>query len=76
MEQQELCLVVDRVEQGIAVCEQADGTQIRLPLKDFPGPVREGEHYRRRNGSWQRDPTAEEAARRRNQALQRSLFEP
>ena len=73
--EQTLCLVVDRVEQGVAVCEKSDGTSVAIPVDEFPGPVREGEHYRLQEGIWQRDLASEEQARRRNQALQRSLFE-
>ena len=39
-------LIVDRFEDGVAVCEQADRTMLEIPLAQLPADVREGDVLR------------------------------
>ena len=41
-------LSVDRIENGIAVCQDDDGTQLRIPVcdVDLSAPIREGDVLR------------------------------
>lgn len=67
--------IIDRIEEGFAVCEREDGTSVKIPLAEFPAPVREGEHYIFSDGGFRRDEASEAEAKRRNIALQNALFE-
>ena len=35
-------LIIDRIEEGIAVCEKKDGTMVNIPLSELPAGSREG----------------------------------
>ena len=68
-------LIVDRITQGIAVCETEDQTFIKLPLSHLPENTREGSVLIALDGVYTLD-TAEEAARRKALfALQNQLFD-
>ncbi len=62
-------LSIERIEGTIAVCEDDDGGQLRLPLHALPEGVREGDLLREEGSGWTVD--REEAARRRNAASER-----
>lgn len=67
--------IVDRIEDGFAVCEREDGSHVKIPLSEFSDSVREGEHYIFADGGYRRDEASELEAKRRNIALQNALFE-
>jgi len=64
-----LLLVVDRIEEGRAVCLDQAKNQTILPLEQLPSGVKEGVWLRRTSRGWVVD--AEETLRRResNQEL-------
>lgn len=68
-------LSIDRIEEGIAVCEAEDRSLYRIPLTEIAGSPREGDVICLHDGVWQVSP--EETARRREAVLrlQRQLFE-
>ena len=60
-------LVIDRIEEGVAVCETEEGAFIRMPA---PAGAREGDVLRQTPDGFQVDP--EETRRRREIALEKS----
>lgn len=68
-------IVIDRLEDGCAVCELPDKRRVNLPLNELPPGAREGYHYVWKDGEYRRDIDAENEARARNRALQESLFQ-
>ena len=67
-------LTIDRIVSGIAVCEDADGRMIELPVGTLPKGVREGDLLRLDNGVYTVDTEATEERRARLYRLQQSLF--
>lgn len=56
-------LIVDRISQGIAVCELGDGSFISIPLEKLPPEVEEGDCLTEMDGVYSID--TEETHRRR-----------
>ncbi|MFT4006880.1 MAG: DUF3006 domain-containing protein [Lacrimispora sp.] len=54
---------VDRIEEGIAVCEDENGEQIKLCASQLPEGVTEGDILSQEPGGWRLD--LEETSRRR-----------
>lgn len=62
-------LVVDRIEEQIAVCEDLETKEIReIPLKDLPFSVNDGSIITYQDNKYQKDMTLEEERRRNLQA--------
>lgn len=59
-------LIVDRIENGFAVCEQDDGSFVDLPLECCAGTVREGDVLVRSGEGYHVDEA--ETAKRRDRA--------
>lgn len=57
-------LVIDRIEEGIAVCEGGEG-RVELPVQSLPDGAQEGDCLYLQEGVWQID--REETLRRRQQ---------
>ncbi len=62
-----MTLVIDRIEEGTAVCEREDGTFIRMPA---PDGAREGDLLVRTADGWRVDQA--ETRRRREMAVRKS----
>lgn len=67
--------VIDRIEEGIAVCEREDGAMEKLSIAIFYPGAKEGDHF-----SWDGErcvylPDETHTARERIIRLQSSLFE-
>jgi len=62
--------IIDRIEQGIAICEEESGTMVKLPLKELPIGSREGDVLFKLNGTFQFDG---EATNRRRQKMREKL---
>lgn len=41
-----MCLIIDRIVNGLAVCEGRNGGQVKLPLSALPEGAREGDVIR------------------------------
>ena len=68
-------LIVDRITEGIAVCETEAQTFVRVSLEELPENVREGSVLHLLDGVYTLD-TAEESLRRRSLfELQSQLFD-
>ena len=67
-------IIIDRLEDGYAVCELPDKRRVNLPINELPPGARQGDHYVWRDGEYRRDEEAEAEARARALALQRALF--
>ena len=59
-----MMLIVDRIENGQAVCEAGDGSFQNIPLNRCAGTVREGDVLRESGGGYEVD--REETAKRRD----------
>jgi len=64
-------LIVDRIEEGVAVCEGEGGSFTHIPLSALPRGIREGDCLRPEGDGYVID--KEETARRR--AALKSLFD-
>ncbi len=67
-------LSVDRIENGIAVCEKSDMTTVELPLSQLPEKVREGSVLKHENGVYSLDEDEEINRKNRIIELQNMLF--
>lgn len=67
-------LIVDRIEDGIAVIEQEVG-RIEVPVKMLAPDVREGDIVTLENGLYTADKAASEKRRREMTELQNNLWE-
>lgn len=67
-------MVVDRVENGIAVIENENGDLFRLPLSELPEGVREGSVLVHNCEGYALDMLATEERRKKNAERTRSLF--
>ncbi len=67
--------IVDRLEDGLAVCETEDKKRAVFPVKDLPEALKEGDVLKELDGIFSRD--EEETSRRREQMKERlmGLFE-
>lgn len=63
--------IVDRLEEGLAVCETEDKKQAVFPLDKLPDAVREGDVLQELDGVFSRD---EEETRRRRENLKERLM--
>lgn len=54
---------IDRIEEGIAVCEDENGEQVKLCASQLPEGAREGDILSRDSSGWRLD--LEETGRRR-----------
>ncbi|MDO4381085.1 MAG: DUF3006 domain-containing protein [Clostridia bacterium] len=68
-------LSVDRISQGIAVCEKEDMSLVEIPLNSLPNDVKEGSVLSFENGVYKIDKTEEEQRKKRIMMLQNLLFE-
>jgi len=68
-------LIVDRIEEGIAVCEKDDLSRINIPLSDLPDGTSEGSVIMKDdNGEYTLDRNQEAERRKRMLELQKNLF--
>ncbi|HJC57589.1 MAG TPA: DUF3006 domain-containing protein [Candidatus Eisenbergiella intestinipullorum] len=67
-------LIVDRLEDGCAVCESQGGGMIRLPLERLSSGVREGDVLIQQNGKYRTDPDATKKRRAEVDAKRKKLF--
>ena len=69
-----MMLIVDRIENGQAVCEAGDGAFQNIPLNRCAGTVREGDVLRESGGGYEVD--REETAKRREKIrrMSKDLF--
>lgn len=56
-------MVVDRIEEGIAVLIGDNGERLELPLERLPEGAREGSLLRQTENGFERDPAEEERRR-------------
>lgn len=69
-------MIVDRLEEGFAVCEKEDGSFVNIPLGQIVGAVREGDLLvSLEKGGYQVDEAATKARREKMSKRQRSIFE-
>ncbi len=68
-------LIVDRIENGFAVCETEEQMIISLPLSKCSGPVREGDVLVETDGVYRADPEQTEKLREEARTLSKDLFE-
>lgn len=66
--------IIDRIENGIAVCELDDKTLIGIPVIDLPEGVREGDCLVKDGGSWEIDFERAASRKERISKLASSLF--
>lgn len=67
--------VIDRIEEGIAVCEREDRSHVEIPLEQLYPGAKEGDHFARMGEAYALLPEETEAARREILHLQAQLFE-
>ena len=60
---EELTLVIDRIEGGLAVCEAPDRTMREISRTDLPAEAKEGDRLRREGNRWIVDTKASEAGK-------------
>ena len=69
-------MIVDRLEEGFAVCEKEDGSFVNIPLEQIAGAVREGDLLVSFElGGYRVDEAATKARREEMSKRQRSIFE-
>ena len=68
-------MTVDRIEDGLAVCEGPDRQMRALPLEMLPEGVREGDCLIEEDGRYLLDPEETQSRRAANLALLRELME-
>jgi hypothetical protein len=71
----DIMLIVDRIENGYAVCETEEQTIILLPLSKCSGPVREGDVLVETDDVYRADPEQTEKLREESRTLSKDLFE-
>jgi hypothetical protein len=67
-------LIVERVVDGLAVCECDDGSHVHMALNELPKNVREGSVLNLIEGTWVLDLQAEQARRAKLHAQADELF--
>lgn len=65
---------VDRIENGIAVCEDDEMNIIRLPVSSLPQGTKEGSVLIKEADGWQLDAESERERRENIMRLQKKLF--
>ena len=73
-EQIEGRLIVDRLEEGYAVCEQEDGSMIRIPMDRLPAGIREGDVLAAQGGRYRADQAAAQKRKDEIENKRRLLF--
>ncbi len=68
-------LIIDRITDGIAVCETEEQTFVKLPIELLPNGSKEGSVLLFQDGSFILQPEEEAERRRQMFELQSSLFE-
>ena len=66
--------IIDRIEGGIAVCEDEKRNMSEIKLSDLPKGVKEGSVINYENGEYTVDKRAESVRRERIQNLENELF--
>ncbi|MGI5896433.1 MAG: DUF3006 domain-containing protein [Oscillospiraceae bacterium] len=69
-----MMLIVDRIENGQAVCETGDGSFQNIPLSRCTGPVCEGDVLRKSGGGYEVDREETEKRREKIRRMSRDLF--
>ena len=67
-------LIVDRIVDGLAVCERDDGSYVYIAVAQLPAGAREGSVLVLVNGTWVLDLAAEQARRAKLKAQADELF--
>lgn len=67
-------MIVDRIEDGIAVVELEDGSHRDIPLGELPAGTREGSLLKKTEQGWELDPDEERRRRERAAELTKKLF--
>ena len=65
--------ILDRIEEGMAVCEGEDGSFFSLPAEKLPEHAREGDCLILRDGAWEVEREATARRREETAALFRRL---
>ena len=73
-EQIEGRLIVDRLEEGYAVCEQEDRSMVRIPTDRLPAGVREGDVLAAQGSRYRQDPAAAQKRKDEIENKRRLLF--
>ena len=68
-------MIIDRIENAIAVIEREDGTLFEIPLSELPDCVCEGSVLVHNCEGYAMDKIATDERRKRNAMRTRSLFE-
>jgi len=66
--------IIDRIEEGLAVCEHGDGSFAHIPVEALPEGAREGSVLVFAEGIWALDLRTEQERRKRLFAKQEGLF--
>lgn len=67
-------LIVDRIEEGIVVCEKEDLSHINIPVSALPEGIQEGSVIDESNGKYYINIAEEEKRRKKILELQKKLF--
>ena len=74
-QRQALIYTVDRIEEDVAVCQNASGEAVQVNAASLPEGVKEGSVLRlQADGTWVPDPQTEEATRARVRGKLNRLF--
>ena len=73
-EQIEGRLIVDRLEEGYAVCEQEDRSMVRIPTDRLPAGVREGDVLAAQGGRYRADQATAQKRKDEIENKRRLLF--
>lgn len=65
---------VDRIEEGIAVCEDENGERMTVKVEEIPFAVKEGDIIRETDGVFEILPDETADRKKRIAALQKSIF--
>lgn len=66
--------IIDRITEGLAICEREDGTFEEIPIAQLPQGARAGNVLQHEGGTWVLDLEAEQERRRRLFGKQEGLF--
>lgn len=66
--------IIDRVEEGFAVCECEDLSHISVPINNFPFEIKEGMTVILKNGVYECDADAEKELKSKILALHKKLM--
>lgn len=66
--------IIDRIESGIAVCEDDNRNMSEIPLVKLPKGVKEGSVINYENGEYTVDKDTEAERRKKVQSLENELF--